>query len=203
MGYATRWIEALSRVKPASDRLRLDACGILGERAGNRGLCVLHPAHFRLSIRQPRQQRHIGRRQRCRLLVPLHGRGRVVEPQRQISDLCGMRRLVAVIIDQRRIPNERLPRIVEMSEPLRHGRQLGQDFRVGGEALGGLLTPVPPIGSPGKRQRPAVEPESRSWPWLARCRFQRLERLAQVGGVARSSAALARLAERGRDVRCS
>jgi len=99
----------------------------------------VNPAGFQLRIGETGQQASVGLSQHRGLLVP-RGRGRrIVQLERQLGDLRGMRRLIVIVIHQGGVLLQGLPRILEVAKPQRHRRQLRQDGRIGGELLSGQL----------------------------------------------------------------
>ena len=97
-----------------------------------------------------------------------------------------MHGFVRVFIDEYRVFDERLPRLVEMSQALRDGREMRQHFGIGREALRCLPEDVLRLLVPARQhQRAAIHAERLA----AGCRVlghrpERFERLPQIAWVA-------------------
>ncbi len=89
----------------------------------------------RLRVGHPREERRVARPKRVGFLIPRDcGRG-VVQLHRQVRNPRRTHRLVAILIDENRVFDERLPRLVQMSQALCDGREMRQHIRIDGEAL--------------------------------------------------------------------
>src|SRR2546423_15649967 len=97
-----------------------------------------------------------------------------------------MCRLIAIVVYQRRIVEQRLTRVFEGAKPFREIREQQQHIGIDRESLRRL--PQRLLGAlwlARERQRPSVEPENlAARQRLVRNGLERFERFSRIGGIA-------------------